>query len=99
MKLFNFRKTIKRNNFTTIFGRVGGRRTLSHYKNNRIYVLRTPEMKSLFLCLNWSRRPKYKMQMIRRSNQGWRNRIYGSVQALKLRLQFGRRKSVPQFRR
>jgi len=40
-----------------------------------------------------------KMQMIRRAHQGWRNKQIGSIQSLKIRLQYGRRKSIPQFRR
>jgi hypothetical protein len=40
-----------------------------------------------------------KMQKIRRAHQGWRNKIFGSLQALKIRLQYGRRKPIPQFRR
>lgn len=43
--------------------------------------------------------PKFKMQRIRRSHQGGKNRVYGTIQALKLRRAFGRRKRVPQFRR
>ena len=42
---------------------------------------------------------RFKMQKIRRAHQGWRNRVIGTIQALKIRLQYGRRKSVPQFRR
>ena len=51
---------------------------------------------------NPRRRPlplQFRMMWIRRSHQGWRNRVYGSIIAIKLRLQYGRRKSVPQFRR
>jgi len=40
-----------------------------------------------------------KMQMIRRAHQGWRNKRIGSIEALKIRLQYGRRKPIPQFRR
>lgn len=40
-----------------------------------------------------------KMQMIRRAHQGWRNKRIGTWQALKVRLKYGRRKSIPQFRR
>jgi hypothetical protein len=42
---------------------------------------------------------QFRMVWIRRSHQGWRNRVYGSIIAIKLRLQYGRRKGVPQFRR
>jgi hypothetical protein len=40
-----------------------------------------------------------KMQMIRRAHQGWRNKKIGTFQAIKIRLKYGRRKPVPQFRR
>ena len=40
-----------------------------------------------------------KMQMIRRAHQGWRNRVIGTLQALRIRLKYGRRKPVAQFRR
>lgn len=42
---------------------------------------------------------RFKMQKIRRSHQGYRNRIYGSIQAIKMRLHYGRRKVIAQFRR
>lgn len=42
---------------------------------------------------------RFNMQKIRRAHQGWRNRVYGSITALKIRKVFGRRKPVPQFRR
>ena len=82
MKSFNFRKTIMRNDFTTIFGGVGQRRLITDYN---------PKRKLLAL--------QFRMVWIRRSHQGWRNRVYGSIIAIKLRLQYGRRKGVPQFRR
>ena len=70
-----------RNDFTTIFGGVGRRRTVVTRQTKKCLVT------------------KSKMQKIRRAHQGWRNRIFGSIQALKIRLQYGRRKPVPQFRR
>jgi len=42
---------------------------------------------------------RFNMQKIRRSHQGWRNRIYGSITAQKIRKAFGRRPVVSQFRR
>lgn len=42
---------------------------------------------------------RFKMQKIRRAHQGHRNKIFGSIQALKIRLQYGRRPTTPQFRR
>lgn len=40
-----------------------------------------------------------KMQMIRRAHQGYRNQIFGKVNAIKMMLAFGRKAKVPQFRR
>jgi hypothetical protein len=42
---------------------------------------------------------RFKMQKIRRAHQGWRNKVHGSIWALKVRRTFGRRKPTPQFRR
>lgn len=42
---------------------------------------------------------KFKMQWVRRSNQGWRNRVYGSMTAIKMRKVFGMLRRVPTFRR
>ena len=44
-------------------------------------------------------RQRFKMQMIRRAHQGFRNKIFGRVNAIKIRLMFGRYSKVPQFRR
>ena len=40
-----------------------------------------------------------KIQKIRRAHQGWRNKIYGTITAQKIRKVFGRRKPIAQFRR
>jgi len=51
---------------------------------------------------NPRRRPlplQFRMMWIRRAHQGWRNKVIGTINALKLRLLFGRMKSTPQFRR
>ena len=40
-----------------------------------------------------------KMQMIRRAHQGWRNKRIGTIEAIKVRLRYGRHKPIPQFRR
>lgn len=40
-----------------------------------------------------------KMQMIRRAHQGFRNKIFGRVNAIKMMLVFGRKRKVAQFRR
>jgi hypothetical protein len=42
---------------------------------------------------------RFKMQKIRRAHQGWKNKVHGSIWALKIRKTFGRRKPTPQFRR
>jgi len=42
---------------------------------------------------------RFNMQMIRRAHQGWRNKRFGSIQALKIRLKYGRRPPTPKFRR
>jgi len=81
VKHFNFRRTVMRNDFTTVFGGIGRRRTVFTRKTKHRPVTRT------------------KMQMTRRAHQGWRNKVFGSIQALKIRLQYGRRKPTPQFRR
>ena len=51
---------------------------------------------------NPRRRPlplQFRMMWIRRAHQGWRNRVYGTITAQKIRRAFGRRRGVPQFRR
>jgi hypothetical protein len=82
MKNLRFNKTIKRNDFTIVFGTVGKRRFIKDFVNKvkRVKV-------------------RFKMQQIRRAHQGWRNKVIGSLQALRVRLKYGRRKPVPQFRR
>jgi hypothetical protein len=40
-----------------------------------------------------------KMQMIRRAHQGFRNQIFGRVNAIKMRIAFGRKNKISQFRR
>ena len=42
---------------------------------------------------------RFKMQKIRRAHQGWRNRVFGTIEALNIRIAFGRRKPAKQFRR
>jgi len=49
--------------------------------------------------LKFSFRKRTKMQSIRRAHQGFRNQIFGRVNALKIRLMYGRYPKVPQFRR
>jgi len=86
MKRFNFRKTIRRNSFTQIFKSFGMRRTMLDYKQLKI-ACRDPRAK------------RTSNQMIRRANQGFRNKIFGRINAIKMRLTFGRHNKVPQFRR
>lgn len=83
MKRFNFRKRIKRNDFTSIFGNVGARRTL----------------KSALKKYFWYRWKKFKMQQVRRAHQGWRNRVFGMITALGIRKKYGRRRPAAQLRR
>jgi hypothetical protein len=86
MMNFKFRKTIRRNTFTQIFKGFGGRRLVTDYKHMKI-VCRNPRAK------------RTSMQKIRRASQGFRNKIFGRLNALKMRLMFGRHKNTPQFRR
>jgi hypothetical protein len=83
---FKFRKIIRRNAFTQVFKSFGKRRSMFDYKYLKI-VCRNPRAK------------RTSNQMIRRANQGYRNKIYGRINAIKTRLTFGRYPKVPQFRR
>jgi hypothetical protein len=83
MKQFNFRKWIRRNDFTSIFGGVGRRRTLLHFAGKKRFRLR------------WIR---FKMVQVRRAHQGWQNKTFGSLYALKTRRTYGRRKTPSNFR-
>jgi hypothetical protein len=42
---------------------------------------------------------RFNMQKIRRAHQGWRNRVYGTMTARKIRRVFGIRKPISPFRR
>jgi hypothetical protein len=84
MKKFSFRKRIKRNDFTSVFGGVGKRRTLLHFAGKKRFRLR------------WIR---FKMVQIRRAHQGRKNKVFGSMHSLKIRRAYGRRKPLAQFRR
>jgi len=84
MKKFRFPRIIKRKFFNIIFGGVGKRRLITDYNPDRIIK---PRMR------------RTKMQRTRRANQGWRNKIYGSATAQKIRRVFGRRKPISDFRR
>ena len=86
MTNFKFRKTIRRNSFTQVFKGFGGRRLVTDYKQMKIEC-RKPR----------TRRPL--IQRLRRASQGFRNKIFGRLNALKMRLMFGRHKKTPQFRR
>jgi hypothetical protein len=86
MTNFKFRKIIRRNSFTQIFKSFGKHRRVMDYKHLKI-VCRNP------------RAQRTSNQKMRRANQGFRNKIYGRLNALKMRLMFGRHKSTPQFRR
>ena len=80
---FNFRKTIKRNTFTTVFQTVGKRRRVMDFtfRNSEPLIKR------------------FKMQMIRRSKQGWRNKQYGATIAMRHHAQGNRYPVISQFRR
>jgi hypothetical protein len=84
MKQFRFPRTIKRKLFTIIFGGVGERRFITDYYPTHV---RKPRMH------------RTKMQKTRRAHQGWRNRVHGTITALKMRKVFGRLKPTAQFRR
>jgi hypothetical protein len=85
MKNFNFRKTIMRNNFTRIFGKSGRRRVLTDFT-----MMGAGRWRSTFVT-------KSKIQWHRRAAQGWMNQTFGRLQALKIRLQYGRRKPTRRF--
>jgi hypothetical protein len=84
LKKFRFPRIIKRKLFNIIFGVVGKRRLITDYHPSPV---RKP------------RKHRTKMQKIRRAHQGWRNRVHGTISALKIRKVFGRRKPIAQFRR
>ena len=94
MRLLNFPKIKKRKLFTKIFGGAGKRR----YAQDFISRIPRPITRSPVKVV-YRTGKKFKMQWVRRSHQGWRNRVYGTAVALKLRLEYGRRKPVPTFRR
>jgi hypothetical protein len=92
---FNFPRIKRRNNFTKIFGNVGKRRTLKDFRSHVPHHLH----RILFWTKMWLRKQvkRTKMQMHRRAAQGWRNQTYGRMQAMKIRLQYGRRKVIRRF--
>ena len=84
MNHFNFKKVTHRNHFTKIFGGVGKRRVVvSLHHPKRIF----------------RRRERFWMQKVRRSNIGWRNQVWASLVALQIRMKYGRRKFMGNFRR
>ena len=83
-KSFNFHKRVMRNDFTSVFGGFGRRRTLLHFAGKKRFRLR------------WIR---FKMVQIRRAHQGRKNKVFGSIHALRIRRTYGRRKPIGQFRR
>ena len=94
MKPFNFPRIKKRKLFTVVFGSVGERRYAQDFAS------RIPNPITRIVVAPATRVAKrFKMQWVRRSHQGWRNRVFGSATAIKIRLQFGRRRSEPTFRR
>ncbi len=83
---FNFRKTIRRNIFTQVFKGFGERRLVTAYKQMKIECRKPRQRRTL-------------IQRIRRASQGFRNKIFGRLNALKIRLMLGRHKKTSQFRR
>ena len=81
MKSFNFRKRVKRNVFSTVFQRVGKRRTVQTFALSRIKPKR-----------------KFWMAEVRRGYQGYKNKTFTSCTAIKLRIKYGRKKPVHNFR-
>ena len=86
MTKFNFRKMIRRNPFTSVFGGYGRRRLVTDYKQMKITCRKPRQRRTL-------------SQRIRRASQGFRNKIFGRLNALKIRLMLGRHKKTSQFRR
>ena len=84
MKRFNFRKRIKRNDFTIVFGGIGRRRTLDDFTHTKRFRK------------SWIR---FKMVQIRRAHQGRHNKVFGTINALRIRKTYGRRKPIGSFRR
>jgi hypothetical protein len=84
MKRFNFRKYIKRNDFTVVFGGIGKRRILKDFAHKKSFRLL------------WIR---FKMVQIRRAHQGRKNKVFGSIHSLRIRRAYGRRSVIGQFRR
>jgi hypothetical protein len=81
LRSLNFKKIVRRNNFTKVFGRIGKRKT--------IWVVMVKYLQE--------RKKRTKMQMIRRASQGWRNQTYGRLSALKDRLRYGRYTPIRRF--
>jgi len=83
LRSLNFKKTVRRNNFTKIFGRIGKRKT--------IWLAMAKYLQE--------RKKRTKMQMIRRASQGWRNQTYSRLSAFKDRLRYGRYTPIRRFLR
>jgi len=80
---FKFTRFAKRNDFTKTFGSVGRKRTLQDFKLKALH-----QYQRSF----WN-------EQVRRAHQGWRNKRFGAISALKFRLKYGRRKPIGNFRR
>jgi hypothetical protein len=83
VKNFRFPRVIKRKLFNIIFGGVGKRRLITDYYYDE----------------NKKQPKRTKMQKARRAHQGWRNKIFGTISARKVRKIYGIRKPVSYFRR
>lgn len=102
MKEFNFKKLIRRNDYTIIFNRVGKRRLANHYGES-LKMRISAYIWTLFNTIRWGHRPfgkskRSKIQRLRRAHQGWRNMLLGRIQAIRVRRVYGRYKPTSSFR-
>lgn len=72
-KGLNFQKWIHRNDFTKIFGGIGLRRTIFNYAQRKPFRLKQ----------------RTKLDILRRSRQGWRNQLHSRMVSLKVHIKFG----------
>jgi len=102
VKQFNFKKTVMRNDFTRIFGGIGKRRLVTSYmmrKTGRIALYISGIYGIRWGHIPFGKSKRSKIQMSRRAHQGWRNELLGRIHALKIRLQYSRKKTTSLFRK
>lgn len=89
MRQFNFRKTIRRNDFTNVFGGAGKRRVIPDFAPERIEVSRTKKIS--------------KIARTRRANLGKNNKRFGKIHRFKMFVKYGKcirkLKPISRFRR